>query len=82
MVLAAGASREFRYRHPLPDGEELGNLALIAVAASRHSLIMSISRVLAWGALIHDLVNRLHAVDYVRRQWQSLIAAGSSYVAL
>jgi len=51
VLLAAGAERLPRYRHPIPTGAALGRVAMLVVCGRRHGLYANLTRFVAFGGL-------------------------------
>ena len=64
VLLVAGAERIAKYRHPLPTGSELGEIAMGVICARRKGLIASVTRLVSFApittARAADYENLLH----------------------
>lgn len=58
VLLTAGEGRVFRYRHPLPRGFPLGELAMVVVCGRRGGLVANLTRLVSFG---HPRARELHA---------------------
>lgn len=61
VLLVAGAQRIAKFRHPLPTGNELGEIAMGVICARRKGLIASVTRLVSFAPL-----TTAHAADYER----------------
>ena len=58
VVLVAADERISLYRHPIPTNKRLENRALLVTCGRRHGLIVSLSRMVSFGAVSDDLRRR------------------------
>lgn len=86
VVLVAADERIARYRHPIPTERAIERVALVAVCAQRHGLIVSVTRLVHFGPLSRDLRTRhdavcavdaaLHAATQPGARWCDVLAKG------
>ena len=55
VLLVAGEERLPRHRHPLPTDAPLGRLAMLVACARRHGLVVSLTRLVAFGGFPDEL---------------------------
>jgi Xaa-Pro aminopeptidase len=83
VLLVAGAARLGRYRHPLPKGAPFGGVGLVVVCAERGGLVVSLSRMLAFGEVPERNRERLGQVLEVERaMWDASQAGTPSFAVL
>lgn len=86
VLLVAADDRVDRFRHPIPTARRVRKKAMVAVCAQRRGLIVSVTRLVHFGALPetlrrkHDAVCRvdaaLHAATRPGTPWNDALAAG------
>ena len=62
VCLIATDERTLKYRHPLPTGKMLNNIALVGVCAQKYGLIVSLSRMISFKPLSAEIQRKLDAV--------------------
>jgi len=65
VVLVGGERRMQVHRHPLPTGELLGRLALLAMTAEREGLYVSLTRIVSFGSPAGELTDRVRTAAEV-----------------
>ena len=91
VCLIAADERLARFRHPIPTRKPIQRVAMAAVCAQRHGLIVSVTRLVHFGPLPEDLRRRHAAVCAVDRalhtasrpgtRWCDALAAGQAAYA-
>ncbi|MGE0482158.1 MAG: M24 family metallopeptidase [Phycisphaerae bacterium] len=92
VILVAADERIARFRHPIPTARAIERVAMVAVCAQRHGLIVSVTRLVSFGPLSRDLRERhdavcrvdasLHAATQPGARWCDVLAKGiESYAA-
>lgn len=86
VVLVAADERISKYRHPIPTAKRIERIAMAAVCAQRNGLIVSLTRLVHFGApsadllARHDAVTRvdsvLHEATRVGARWCDVLARG------
>jgi antitoxin VapB len=61
VALIAADDRIQRYRHPAPTHQRVERMAMLVVCARKHGLIVSATRLIAFGTLSDDLIRRAEA---------------------
>ena len=79
VVLVAADERIARYRHPIPTGKAIERCAMVAVCAQRHGLIVSLTRLVHFGAMSDDLRRRHKAVIEVDRALHEATLPGAAW---
>lgn len=61
VALIAADNRIQQYRHPVPTDQRVAHMAMLVVCARKHGLIISATRLVAFGALSDDIIRRAEA---------------------
>ncbi|QOI99324.1 MAG: M24 family metallopeptidase [Phycisphaeraceae bacterium] len=87
VVLVAADDRIAAYRHPIPTAKPIERTAMVAVCAQRRGLIVSLTRLVHFGATLPEDLSRrhaavigvdraLHGTTRVGRRWCDALADG------
>lgn len=68
VALIAADDRIQRYRHPAPTQQRVERMAMLVVCARKHGLIVSATRLIAFGTLADDTIRRAEACASVDAQ--------------
>lgn len=79
VVLIAADERLQRYRHPIPTDLRVERTMMVALCARRHGLIVSLTRLVHFGALPQDLRKRHDAVCAVDAALQAASVPGARW---
>lgn len=79
VVLVAADERIGKFRHPVPTRKAIGHMAMVAVCAQRHGLIVSVTRLVHFGPLSDDLKRRHAAVCAVDRALHKATRPGTRW---
>lgn len=78
VTLVAADERIAGFRHPIPTENLLKKTLLLVSCAKRNGLIVSLSRMVCFGEVPHDLLRRIEATAYVNACFQEATSPGRS----
>lgn len=79
VMLVAADERLRSYRHPIPTHHKIDRVVMAAICAQRHGLIVSITRVVHFGAVSEDLRRRHQACCAVNKAYLDATRPGTSW---
>jgi Xaa-Pro aminopeptidase len=78
VLLAAGAARVARFRHPLPTDAALGGVAMLVVCAERHGLYANLTRWVAFDGPDPETARRIEVCESVLAAMRAATRPGAT----